>query len=138
MDFLHGIVDADTNCVWAMRPSDQAFVMREYYDDNDALAAMLSELTMPVQGAVAEGAAKEFLRLLKASFDADLLPKATADARAEAFRALGELVSNWAYNHAQFHIDHHIDDHIDDLVASAEDDGSDHAYERARDDALWA
>jgi hypothetical protein len=63
----------------------------------------------------------QLVRLLNEALRKDLRPGVSEDAKADAFRSLGEQVANWAYNHAERALDEHIELHFDDLVGSEED-----------------
>lgn len=139
MDFLEGIVDHNTNFLWAMSPRDQAYCVSEFYQgESENTCNMLVELAYPTAtDPVCTGSSESFMKFLAAAFQADLSPKASAEEKAEAFRKLGELVSNWAYNYAQRQIDAHIDDHIDELVEAKREiergELEDRAYEMSRE-----
>jgi hypothetical protein len=57
--------------------------------------------------------------LVEVALTADLT--GTEDAKAEAFRRLGERLANFAYNYAERRLDAYIEDNLEDLVLDESD-----------------
>ena len=119
---LQHLVDEDTNFFSDLRKAHQADVLVEFYDEPDNVNEMLAGLESPsAKDALAVGTRAQLVRLLTDALRNDLRPNVTEDAKADAFRRLGEQLANWAYNHAERALDEHIELHFDDLVGSEED-----------------
>ena len=119
---LQHLVDEDTNFFSDLRKAHQADVLVEFYDEPDNVNEMLAGLESPsAKDALAVGTRAQLVRLLTDALRNDLRPNVTEDAKADAFRRLGEQVANWAYTHAERALDEHIELHFDDLVGSEED-----------------
>ena len=113
---LQHLVDEHTNFFSDLRQTDQADVLVEFYDESDNVSEMLGALESPLSNALAIATRAQLVRLLNDALRNDLRPGVTEDAKADAFRRLGEQVANWAYNHAERALDQHIELHSDELL----------------------
>ena len=113
---LQHLVDEHTNFFSDLRQIDQADVLVEFYDESDNVSEMLGALESPLSNALAIATRAQLVRLLNDALRNDLRPGVTEDAKADAFRRLGEQVANWAYNHAERALDQHIELHSDELL----------------------
>lgn len=113
---LQHLVDKHTNFFSDLRQTDQADVLVEFYDEPDNVSEMLGGLETPSpKDQLAISTRAQLVRLLNEALRADLRP-VTEDAKADAFRRLGEQVANWAYNYAERALDQHIELHSDVLL----------------------
>ena len=117
---LQHLVDEHTNFFSDLRQTDQADVLVEFYDEPDNVSEMLGALESPLKDALAVGTRNQFVRLLADALRADLRANVTEAGKADAFRRLGEQVTNWAYNYAERALDQHIELHLEELL----DEGS--------------
>ena len=117
---LEGLVDLTINFFSDLRKTDQADVLVEFYDEPDNVTEMLGALESPLSNALAIATRAQLVRLLNDALRNDLRPGVTEDAKADAFRRLGEQVTNWAYNYAERALDQHIELHLEELL----DEGS--------------
>jgi len=119
---LQHLVDEYTNFFSDLPSQHQADVLVEFYEEPDNVNEMLAGLESPsAKDTLAVATRAQLVRLLNEALRKDLRPGVSEDAKADAFRALGEQVANWAYNHAERVLDEHIELHFDDLVGSEED-----------------
>ena len=123
MDFLAGIVDHHTNCVQEMSRKQQAYCLQSYLEcDSEFMSDMLLELAAPPFGLPAEAAASEFCRLIGNAIQASTLLASKTDAdRAEAYRALGEMLTTHAKAHAKDKLDAYIEDNLDSLADATDE-----------------
>lgn len=112
---LQHLVDEDTNFFSDLRQTDQADVIVEFYEEPDNVSEMLGALETPSADQLAIATRAQLVRLLNEALRNDLRP-VTEDAKADAFRRLGEQVANWAYNYAERALDQHIELHSDELL----------------------
>ena len=117
---LQHLVDRHTNYFANLRQTDQADVLVEFFAEPDNVSEMLGALETPsAKDGLAIATRAQLVRLLNEALRNDLRP-VTEDAKADAFRRLGEQVANWAYNYAERALDQHIELHSSELL----DEGS--------------
>ena len=116
---LEGLVDENTYFC-NLPKARQADSLRDFYCDTDNRAEMWAELESPTKSCSWSTATRMSIDyLVEVALTADLT--GTEDAKAEAFRRLGERLANFAYNYAERRLDAYIEDNLEDLVLDESD-----------------
>ena len=116
---LEGLVDENTYFC-NLPKARQADSLRDFYCDTDNRAEMWAELENPTKSCSMSTATRKSIDyLIEVALTADLA--GTEDAKADAFRRLGEQLANFAYNYAEKRLDAYIEDNLEDLILDESD-----------------
>jgi len=116
---LEGLVDENTYFC-NLPKARQADSLRDFYYDTDNRDEMWAELQNPTKSCPMSTATRKSIDyLIEVALTADLT--GTEDAKADAFRRLGEQMANFAYNYAEKRLDAYIEDHLEDLMLDESD-----------------